>query len=186
MSTLIRIAVHLAFYPALWFNRLMCALGLWQQSDWIDDHVAVGSLPSKKDLRRLAAEGVGAVVNMCEEYSGDANALRACGLTQLHLPTLDYHCPRQKYLWDGLQFIREQIAENKKIFIHCKAGRGRSAILALCYVMATRGATASEAFTILKSRRKQLAHGLDRHPAVRRIEAQLQKTRSDNATETSA
>lgn len=175
MSILIRIAIHLAFYPALWFNRLLCAIGLWRQSDWIDDHVAVGSLPSAKDLRRLAAQGVGAVVNLCEEYTGDDTALRACGLTQLRLPTLDYHCPSEKNLWEGLHFIRDQIAADKKVFIHCKAGRGRSAILALCYLMATRGVMAHEAFTILKSRRKQLAHGLDRLPEVRRIEARLSK-----------
>jgi len=173
MNSLIRLLVRLAFYPTLWVNRLMCALGYWHQSDWVDDGVVIGSLPSATDLRRLSAQGVGAVVNLCEEFPGDARTLAACGLTQLRLPTLDYHCPSEEDLLRGVQFIRDQIAAGRKVFVHCKAGRGRSAILVLCYLMATRNLSAPEAVTILKSRRRQLAHNLDRHPAIQHIEARL-------------
>jgi atypical dual specificity phosphatase len=171
MDFLVWLCVRLAFYPALWFNRLMCVLGLWHRWDWVDENVAVGALPSSADLRQLSAQGVAAVVNMCEEFGGDPRALRACGLTQLHLPTLDYHCPSQEDLLRGLQFIDNQLATGRKVLLHCKAGRGRSAVLALCYLMKSQGLSASEALTVLKARRRQLAHGIDRHPAVHNIEA---------------
>lgn len=167
----VRVLVRIAFYPTWWFNRLMCGLGLWRQADWVDAHVALGSLPSRKDLERLRAEGVRGVINMCEEYGGNLRALNACGLRQLRLPTLDYHCPTEAQLEEGVEFIRAATARGEKVFVHCKAGRGRSAILVMCYLMTTRRIGAAEALALLRRVRPRLARGLDRHDAVRRLEA---------------
>lgn len=167
---MLRLLIHAAFYPSLWFNRLMCALGLWHQADWVDGHVAIGSLPSRADLVRLKAEGVTAVVNLCEEFAGDAATLAELGLEQLHLPTLDYHCPAEDDLRRGLVFMDDRIAQGGKVLAHCKAGRGRSAILVLCYLMMRKGINADDALAILKRVRPGIARGIERHQAVRSIE----------------
>lgn len=167
---IIRFAVHAAFYPALWVNRLMCGLGLWEQANWVDEHVAFGSLPTAADMGRLAAEGVGAVVNMCEEYAGDAATMASLGIEQLHLPTLDYHCPDEAALLRGVDFMQAQVRSGRRVLVHCKAGRGRSAIMVLCYLMATRRIGRVDALGILKAARPRLARGIERHETVRRLE----------------
>ncbi|RIK66008.1 MAG: hypothetical protein DCC65_11245 [Planctomycetota bacterium] len=156
-SELLRIAVHAAFYPALWFNRALCAIGIWEQSAWVTPNLAIGSLPSAGDLRRMAAEGVTAVVNMCEEYGGNVTLLASLGVGQLHLPTLDYHCPSEPHLLSGIPYIRDRLAEGGKVLVHCKAGRGRSAIMILCYLMAERRISAAAALEILRRARPQHA-----------------------------
>lgn len=169
-DSLIRFAVHAAFYPALWVNRLMCGLGVWEQANWVDEHVAFGSLPSVADLRRLATEGIGAVVNMCEEYAGDAATMASLGIEQLHLPTLDYHCPDEAALLRGVYYMQAHVRSGRRVFVHCKAGRGRSAIMVLCYLMATRRIGRVEALGILKHARPHLARGIERHETVKRLE----------------
>ncbi len=178
-DALIRFLIRLAFYPSLWVNRLMCALGLWHQADWVDDHVAAGSLPSARELRRFAELGVGAVVNLCEEYAGDAAALASCGLRQLRLPTLDYHCPSREHLLEGIAFMQSEVAAGRKVLVHCKAGRGRSAIMVLCYLMVTRRIGATEALAILRKARPRLARGIERYEIVRQIESMATAARSD-------
>lgn len=165
-----RLLIHAAFYPSLWFNRLMCALGVWHQADWVDEHIAIGSLPSRADLARLKSQGVTAVVNLCKEFAGDAATLAELGLEQLHLPTLDYHCPAEEDLRRGLMFIDERIAAGDKVLAHCKAGRGRSAILVVCYLMMRDRISANDALAILKRARPGVARGIERHSAVRSIE----------------
>ncbi len=169
-SELIRFAVHAAFYPALWFNRALCAIGVWEQSAWVTPNLAIGSLPSAADLRRLAAEGVTALVNMCEEYAGNDKILASLGLAQLHLPTLDYHCPSEAHLLSGIPYIRDRLANGGKVLVHCKAGRGRSAIMILCYLMAARRISAAESLEILRRARPQHARGIEKLETVRRIE----------------
>lgn len=170
MKTILRFLIYLAYYPSLWVNRLMCALGVWHRWNQVDDCVVVGAQPSRGDLSKLRAMGVGGVINMCEEFGGDARALAANELSQLHLPTLDYHCPRREDIVRGLQFIREQADAGRKVYVHCKAGRGRSPTVALCHLMLTRKISAAEALPILARLRPHLAHGLDKQQPVLEIE----------------
>lgn len=167
---MLRLLIHAGFYPSLWFNRLMCAIGIWHQADWVDEYIVIGSLPSRADLARLKAQGVTAVVNLCEEFAGDAATLAELRLEQLHLPTLDYHCPAEDDLRRGLVFIDDLIAQGGKVLAHCKAGRGRSAILVLCYLMMRNRIDANAAMVILKKARPGVARGLEQHSAVQSIE----------------
>ena len=169
---LLRLAIHAAYHPSRWFNQLMCLLGVWRHADWIDEHVLVGAVPSRQNLRLYASQGVRAVVNMCEEFAGHQKTLDDLGLMQLHLPTLDYHCPSVADLRGGIAFIQETIASDGRVFIHCKAGRGRSAIMAICYLMATRHCSAAEAELIVRRARGHIARRVLQHDAVRVIEAE--------------
>lgn len=59
------------------------------------------------------------------------------GVEFLQLQTRDiFETPDQAKLTKGVQFINKIIAEtNGSIYVHCKAGRTRSATLVACYLM---------------------------------------------------
>lgn len=175
MKALLRLMIHLTFFPTMWVSWVMYKLGLWRQWDALDEHVLVGALPSKRDLAQLKAEGVGAVVNMCEEFTGHSTRLQAHGLDHLHLPTLDYFSPTEENLVRGMHFIDQQIADGKKVYLHCKAGRGRSATLALCYLMRRYDIPAKEAYVRLRAARPHVSRNLDFRIAVQNIETQLRE-----------
>lgn len=64
-----------------------------------------------------------------------------------HIPlTLDQ-------LEKGIRFIQEQRKLGKKVYIHCKAGRGRSATIVACYLMVEKGMTVQEAVKFIENKR---------------------------------
>ena len=165
-NPIVRFLIRASFYPTLFLNRAMCAVGVWQRWDWVDEHVAVGALPSSRFLLKLADEDISALVNLCLEYRGNERRLAALGIAQLHLPTLDYHRPCTDDIARAVDFIKEQIEAGKKTYIHCKAGRGRSVTIAVSYLMATRRISAEEAFLHVKSIRPHIDSDIPHAPEV--------------------
>lgn len=100
-----------------------------------------------------------AVVSMNEDYeltafSNDFAKWKALGIEFLQLATTDiFESPNQEKLYRGVEFINRflplskripkfdssQYAENVgSVYVHCKAGRTRSATLVGCYLMLVR------------------------------------------------
>lgn len=166
MNPLKRLAIRASFYPSVAINFLLCRLGIWEPWHWVDEHVLLGAIPTRRDIRRLRDMGICAIVNMCEEFAGHEAEMAALGIRQLRLPTTDYHFPNEAHLLAGLDFIREQSAAGRKVYIHCKAGRGRAATMALCYVMDCRRISPRDAFDELRRIRPHLTRRLDERPPV--------------------
>lgn len=60
------------------------------------------------------------------------------GVRFLQLSTVDFfEAPCQKKLQQGVQFIQdfERESQDGRVYVHCKAGRTRSATLVACYLI---------------------------------------------------
>lgn len=172
-QTLKRILVRLAFYPSFCFNRIMCLIGIWYRWDRVDQHLFVGAMPSRSDIARLKELGVGAIINMCWEFRGHSEQMRACGITQLELPTLDFHSPSEQDIFRGIDFVRECARNGKSVYIHCKSGRLRSATLAVCCLVADRRISGQEAYDRIKEIRPQVNRDIAQRAVVRTVEQAL-------------
>ncbi len=89
----------------------------------------------------MKREGIGAVVNTCAEYAGPQQAYQQAGIVQLRLPTIDFTPPTLADVERGVAFMQEQIAQGRDVYVHCKAGRARSATIVLCWLIAAKGMT---------------------------------------------
>lgn len=171
------IKARLLFYPTLCWNML---LGRWlKKRNWwdrIDPHVILGALPLAKDVPLLAAEGVGAVVNTCEEYGGPLAEYEKFGIEQFYMPTIDFTHPEYVDVCRAVEFIDAQIAKGKTVYIHCKAGRGRSATVAICWLIKSRQITAMQAQACLTDCRPHVNQFLPQRPVVQRFEKMNLKT----------
>ena len=62
----------------------------------------------------------------------------------------------------GVSFIEDSLGqmknnnEDKKIYVHCKAGHGRSAIIVIAYLIKNHGMTPTDAHTFTKSKRSTI------------------------------
>ena len=93
----------------------------------IDDTVLMGGAPFMKYPETLYGEhNVRAVINLCEEYRGPIRKYKQMGIEQLHLPTTDHFEPSLDDLKTAIRFIRKYQAKGKCVYVHCKAGHGRS------------------------------------------------------------
>jgi atypical dual specificity phosphatase len=168
-----RILIRAIYPPSVGLNRLMCALGIWNLWDWVDENLLLGAVPAPRHIQQLANLGITAIVNMCEEFRGHEATMAACGVTQFYLPVVDYHAPDVETLERGVQFIQDRARAGQKTYLHCKAGQGRSATLALCYLMAAYNLSAAEAFARIKAVRPHIVRRLDQRAPVQEFERRL-------------
>jgi len=85
--------------------------------------------------RKLHDLGVTGVINMCAEYQGPVQAYNDLEMTQLWLRTVDHFEPSLDSMKDAVKFINGIKSKGGKVYIHCKAGHGRGASIALCSLM---------------------------------------------------
>ena len=159
---------YLLFYPTLLWNNIL-AYFLPHRRWWnaVDDTLILGALPSKKHVSVLHRMGVRAVLNMCAETAGPTDSYEELGIAWLRLPTIDFTSPNLQQIQDGLTFIADQANHGHKTYVHCKAGRGRSATIALCWLIAKYGMAPKQAQARLLERRPHVKRRLSEHPVVR-------------------
>lgn len=100
----------------------------------------------------------------------------------LHLPTVDFHAPSQADIKKGVAWMQDHTAAGHSVYVHCNAGRGRSAVVVLCYLMATMNCSAAEAYALVQTKRNiadltALCGTRPQWRAIKAYEKHLAKTR---------
>ena len=164
------------FWPTFSWNVLLGRLlRIRHWYDRVTPAVWLGALPCPRDVPRLAEMGITAVVNTCEEYSGPRAAYRRYGIEQLRIPTVDFTHPRLSDVTAAVDFMQSRIAGGGKVYVHCKAGRGRSATVVACWLMAAQGLNRDQAQALLLERRPHVNRHLADRPVVIEFERRLQR-----------
>jgi len=174
VSPVVRLFMRLQYHPARYFNRAMYLTGKWRIWDWVDEHVLLGGAPSRREIRRLRDLGVGGVINLCEEFRGYQKHLRAAGLTQLWLPTIDYYPPTLEHVLEGLRFIAACRRRGQRVYVHCKAGQGRSTTLVMCYLMAAYRLSPRAAYRRIAEIRPHITKRLYRRAVIGQVQRLLE------------
>ena len=79
------------------------------------------------------------------------------GVCFLQLSTPDiFHAPTQRKIAEGVTFIKNFQAKNESVYVHCKAGRTRSATLVGCYLMEKHSWDPKTAVDFMKSKRHHI------------------------------
>ncbi|XP_027693465.1 phosphatidylglycerophosphatase and protein-tyrosine phosphatase 1 [Vombatus ursinus] len=136
---------RILFYPTLLYTLVRVKVSGPGHRDWyhrIDSTVLLGALPLRSLTRRLIEkENVGGVITMNEEYEtrflcNTKEEWKALGVEQLRLSTVDMTgVPTLENLKKGVQFTLKYMALEKCVYVHCKAGRSRSATMVAAYLM---------------------------------------------------
>lgn len=56
-------------------------------------------------------------------------------MRQFHFSTIDHNPPSLSSIIRGLRIIDKCKLKNRTVYLHCKAGKGRSVVVAICYLM---------------------------------------------------
>lgn len=143
----------------------------------------MGSLPLEWDVEEMVREhNIGAVVNMTVEWSGPTAHYERHGVQQLRLPTVDTAAPTLDQVHAGVAFIEEFLAANpsKRVFIHCKGGRGRAAVMTACFYIKQRKGAADphEVVRELKRKRHVVSTAVAKYEVVQEFHAYVVRTHS--------
>lgn len=157
----------LVFYPSLGYNlfRNYVQPNRWPWYNRVDDTLILGAMPFQSMKQELVQkENVGGVVCCTEEYELKAamNAMREEdwkkeGVEWFNVPMKDFTgtAPRAE-INEAVEFIENVAAKGKTVYVHCKAGRTRSATVATCYLMKSRNWMSNVAWEFLKDKRHQV------------------------------
>ncbi len=116
------------FYPTLlWTILLGRVLKLRNWWDEVDDCVILGAIPFYSDVRSLKELGVKCIINLCAESEGPVALYEKYNIDYFALPTTDFTCPDIENIEKGVSIIQKY--KDKKVHVHCKAGRGSSATI---------------------------------------------------------
>ncbi|MCI0712361.1 MAG: dual specificity protein phosphatase family protein [Chloroflexi bacterium] len=116
----------------------------------ITPQLYVGGQHNERGWGKLQAMGITAVVNMREEF--DDATVGIAPERYLHLPTIDHTAPSMEQLCEGIAFIKDEIENGGKVYIHCASGIGRAPTMACAYFIST-GLTMKEARATIKRKR---------------------------------
>ena len=167
LSTLKRAYATIVFYPTLAWNMLLGrVIKVRQWWNRIDENLIVGAFPFARDVQAMHADGVRAVVNTCEEYEGPQSEYRELGIEQFHMPTTDFTHPKLDDIQKAVEFIQSHAEKGDTVYVHCKAGRARSATVALCWLVKYRGLSREQAQALLLEKRKHVNPRVCNRPVV--------------------
>lgn len=129
-----KIVSGLFFVPTFPITVLLRLGNYWTV---LDDSVYLGCAPVGflGHPKILYKQGVRGVINMCTEYAGPQSYYADLGIKQLRLPTVDHYEPTVDQMQEAVKFIESCRKNGEKVYIHCKAGHGRAASIAMCWLM---------------------------------------------------
>ncbi|KDP33772.1 hypothetical protein JCGZ_07343 [Jatropha curcas] len=157
---LVGAGARILFYPTLLYNvfrnKIQAEFRWW---DEIDQYLLLGAVPFPKDVPRLKQLGVGGVITLNEPYETlvPSSLYRDHDIEHLVIPTRDYlFAPSFVDISRAVGFIHENALCGRTTYVHCKAGRGRSTTIVLCYLIEYKHMTPNAALEYVRSRRPRV------------------------------
>lgn len=172
---------------ALFVPSLLCeaATTLVTSRRWwdrISDELILGALPATWHVPQLAALGVRRVINLCNEYLGPTDSYRRFKIEQLRLPTVDFTAPTIDAVNQAVRAMQQAQAADETVYLHCKAGRGRSATVAVCWLIQSQNISAEEAEARLRRIRSHIDRNLHRRAVVAAFSEQQKRNGLESGT----
>ncbi|KAK3002355.1 hypothetical protein RJ639_021258 [Escallonia herrerae] len=148
------------FYPTLLYNvvrnKIQAEFHWW---DRVDQYILLGAVPFPTDVPRLKELGVCGVVTLNEPYETlvPTSLFHAHSIEHLVIPTRDYvYAPSYGHICLAVDFIHGNASYGKTTYVHCKAGRGRSTTIVLCYLVEHKRMTPHAAYEYVRSIRPRI------------------------------
>jgi len=175
-----QIKYEISLANTILFNKLNKTRWPWHTK--LDDDIYLGAIPLKsrghlEEIKKLGSKKGIAILSMVEPFEMQKNTIfsspvsvddwKRAGISQLSIPSVDFEAPSIQDLQRAVDFIQEQIKAGKKVYIHCKAGRGRSASAAAAYYIVKNKWSVKRAIAFIKEKRPFVS--LDKQSKIDRL-----------------
>ena len=121
---------------------------------WITPSLAQGSRFTRAQVGALAHSGVTSVLDVRKEARDDEALLAQYGLHLCHVPMTDRAPPTQSQLKRAVKWVMGELADDRKVYIHCQSGVGRSVCVA-CAVLMRMGYGLPQAYEAVRRKRPE-------------------------------
>ncbi|KAH0932702.1 hypothetical protein HID58_009819 [Brassica napus] len=157
---LVGVGARALFYPTLVYNvvrnKVEAEFHWW---DRVAQYILLGAVPFQSDVPRLKELGVCGVITLNEPYETlvPSSLYKSYCIDHLVIATRDYcFAPSMEAICQAVDFIHRNASLGKTTYVHCKAGRGRSTTVVICYLVQHRHMTPEAAYDYVKSIRPRV------------------------------
>ncbi len=166
----VQAAGHALFWPIACSQYLMARAGLlqWYNEVYASDNgkVFMGGIPWPEQIRKdlIDQAKVSCVVNLVSERKIDFPV--QC---RLDVPMTDFVHPTIEQIVPAVDFLDQCLSEGRNVYVHCRAGKGRSATVVMCWLVSRAGMTPMQAQKYLQAKRPQIVEDLWKRDAVQEM-----------------
>ncbi len=156
--------------PASW--NWWDAIGHFEQGDLYLGALPISTAAGKDDLQTLEQLGIKAVLSMVDAFENRSGgyftspvkpeAFAQKGIKHLQVPTQDCETICFELIARGVEFIHWNLSNGRPVLVHCKAGRVRSALTLMCYLVKYQKMSAESAYDLVISKRVQAGFSKER------------------------
>lgn len=142
------------------------SLGVFEWYNAVDDNLVLGAIPlMEKQADELVRMNISLIISVVEPFELSTPVLlgepvstdywKKVGIEQRVLSCPDFFPPPLDILEEGAKLLDTYLTEGKRVYIHCKSGKGRSASVVMAYFLKYRytGMDLLEVYRKLYSRR---------------------------------
>ena len=168
-APLLTFTAHALFWPTLAWNFLLTkTTGYhWYDEILVDgkSRLILGAFPWPQSMtdRLERVENVKVVINTVAEKPGLSFGKN---VEILSVPMRDFAEPSASDILHCVTEIDKAMKRGKTVYVHCKAGKGRSATAVLCWLVLKKGLSIEEAQALLLTRRPQVLKSLSKRKNV--------------------
>lgn len=161
-------AGKLFLYPTICYGMALEYFGYRTWYTRIDDHCVLGALPMIHNYKTIVEkENIKALLTLNEDhellYSIPKDEWLALNVSYKQMPILDYvGTPNLEQIKECVDFIDKHKKSNECVYVHCKAGRYRSALIVACFLIKDRKMEPFEVIKLLKELRPSVVLELPR------------------------
>jgi protein-tyrosine phosphatase len=105
------------------------------------------------------------VLDLRAEAAADADLLAQHGLRYRRVPVPDYAAPDPDTLKEAVDWVMEELANDRKVLVHCRVGAGRSPFVA-CAVLLRMGYDVQSAYETVRRQRPEMVLTEDQAAAL--------------------
>jgi protein tyrosine phosphatase (PTP) superfamily phosphohydrolase (DUF442 family) len=136
---------------------------------WLTGELAIAAAPKDHDWPAIQKAGIRAVLDLRDEVEDNAALVAGMhGLRYLRLPVVEYAAPSDAELRLATQWVIERLNVSEPVLIHCREGRGRSALVA-CAVLVSLGMPLKDAYQALMKARPQASLSASQENCLQRF-----------------
>jgi atypical dual specificity phosphatase len=129
----------------------------------------------RKAVELFKDAGISVVISLTETAL-NTDILAEFDIEYHHIPVYDFHAPDAAQIDRFVSIVAAAREAGRKTLVHCFAGRGRSGVMAACYLVSL-GWTPEEALVEVRSRRRGAVETEEQEEAVHDYAKRLQRKR---------
>ena len=170
---------YVMYYGSFMYNNFMNNIGIWNWYNkiYVTNNVSIylGAMPLKvtlvgnelrNDATLLKSIGVGAVLSVVECYENQSNGIvfspikpnewEAVGIKYLQVPIPDFSSVDLTKINTCVEFIQWNVLNGVSVYTSCRAGKNRSTLIIMCYLIKYHSFTSDNVYEYVKSIRPQV------------------------------